>query len=186
MSAVLHVPRGAYETLCAHLLGQRGEAAAFIYTKPKSSDGDLRLDFIELELVSPKDCRGGSLYGIELTDTARSRVIAKAAQLAASITEAHSHPFTRRGAMFSGIDLEGLKEFVPHVWWRLRGGPYAALVFGQRDFDALVWVASPDNPLGLSALALDDGRTLKPTGRTTRYLQQSGDHEWMKRGTLGK
>ena len=64
-------------------------------------------------------------YHFELTDEVRAQVIKRAHDLGASIAEVHSHhgPWP---AAFSPSDQLGFREFVPHVWWRLKGRPYLA------------------------------------------------------------
>ena len=59
----------------------------------------------------------------------------------------------------SGI---GFAEFVPHVWWRLQGKPYFAVVVTRKNFDGLAWIINPKTPQRLDGIALDSS-VLKPT-----------------------
>ncbi len=94
----------------------------------------------------------------------RPKIIKRAFDEQASIIEIHSHPYDLP-ARFSGSDLVGFEDFVPHVWWRLRGAPYSALVFSQTDFDGLVWVDNPRMPIQLEELKVGI-RSLQPNRLT--------------------
>ena len=82
--------------------------------------------------------------------------------MAASLIEIHSHP-DPWAAAFSLADREGLRETVPHMWWRLNRRPYLALVVARSGFDALVvGLSAHTAPQALDGL-LVDGLTLTPT-----------------------
>lgn len=102
---------------------------------------------------------------LELTDAARARLIKQAHERGLCLVESHSHPGPYPAA-FSYSDLTGLDEFVPHVRWRLRGRPYAALVFAQSSFDGLAWTDGAHTlPQQLVAIETETGR-LPATGLT--------------------
>src|SRR6266487_1407438 len=109
---------------------------------------------------------------MELADETRAQVIKRAHDLGASMVEFHSHPYPWP-ARFSESDRVGLEEFVPHVWWRLKGRPYAAVVVAPSGFDGLVWMTSPDRPEQLDGIACGD-RLLRPTGLTLRHWHDDG------------
>jgi hypothetical protein len=96
-------------------------------------------------------------------------MIKRAHDLNASVIELHSHPFSKH-AEFSPSDLSGFSEFIPHVWWRLKGRPYAAIVLAPTGFDSLAWLENPTTPNGL--LQIQAGSTLiTPTGFTYSALE---------------
>ena len=68
----------------------------------------------------------------ELTDEATARFFTWAAKGEGAIIEAHSH-LGRWGdpARFSDLDLDALQEWVPHVRWRLVGGPTSRSSWGR-------------------------------------------------------
>ena len=88
----------------------------------------------------------------------------------AAIIELHSH-VCLKGACFSPTDLQGFKEFVPHVWWRLNKKPYAAIVFSKSDFDAFVWVDDPEQYRQITEIVVGD-RHFCPTGLTLVNLEK--------------
>ncbi len=150
-----------------HLLPESSQAeeVAFVFTSLSQSRTALEMKYVEWDPVSPNGFAAHSGAYIELTDEARAGVIKRAHDLGAGLVEFHSHLYSRE-ISFSSSDLQGLREFVPHVMWRLKGKPYAAVVVGRSGFDALVWqVAS--RPETLAELRV--GRSvLKPTGLTLR------------------
>ncbi len=140
------------------------EEVAFLLTEPYEGDETLRV--ASIQLIEDENFRFQSGYHVELADNVRPALIKRAWEEEACVIEAHSH--LRGPAGFSWSDMAGFDEWVPHMRWRLRGRPYAALVFAPDDFDALVWNgdASPDH---VEALVIGDA-ALRPTGRTWESL----------------
>lgn len=93
-------------------------------------------------LLDDSDLEPGP-WCVQMTDEAQQRVFRWAAKRDGWLIEAHSH-LGRLGdpAKFSSVDTSGLTDWVPHVRWRLRGRPYAALVFGPKSIDGVGWVGA--------------------------------------------
>jgi hypothetical protein len=106
-----------------------------------------------------------SAYHVTLTDEMKTEVIRWAWDARACLVEAHSHGDFGR-AKFSHSDLWGFRDWVPHLFWRLRGRPYAALVTTGDSFDALAWVEGAGRPEQVVRIELDDGSVLVATART--------------------
>lgn len=164
--AVVHLPAEIHDSLQRHLLADKDgpEEAAFVFARVSEDHqtADRTFQFVDWFPVPPEGFTFHSDYHIELSDETRAGVIKRAHDLGASIVEFHAH----RGpwpAGFSGSDWAGLEEFVPHVWWRLKGRPYGAIVVTATGFDGLVWLDSPTTPTRLDALVVG-GRQLQPTG----------------------
>lgn len=79
---------------------------------------------------------------VSLSDETRLSVIQWAGAEEACLIEAHSHGHWCPAA-FSPFDLRSLGDWVPHLWWRLHGRPYAAIVTSSLDLDALAWIDDP-------------------------------------------
>lgn len=163
MKTVLRLPEHALDDVLAHLLPPGGwrEEAAFLMVKPERGPETLSLEFIESVKLAPNDFDTQEGDYIELNDEARARLIKRAHDLDAALVEMHCHPGPWRAA-FSDADRAGLRETVPHMFWRLRNRPYLALVVAQSGFDALLWIDDPRVPRALDAVFAGD-KLLRPT-----------------------
>lgn len=172
--ATIRLPQSMKRQLWEHLLAseRRVEEAAFLFVRP-TAGADPSYQVIDWHPVPADGFSFSSAYHFELTDDTRARVIKQAHDLGASLVEIHSHLGSGPPA-FSPSDLYGFREFVPHVWWRLRGRPYFALVVSVEGVDGLGWIDGPDLPERLAALrAGEDEITL--SGRSP--LKWSADLE---------
>lgn len=162
MRALLKMTDSALEDLREHLLrkGSFREEAAFLYVRVNQEGSCLDLEVVAVEKMERADFVAQHGDYLELADSARARVIKRAHDLGAALVEAHSHP-GKLPAEFSFADRRGLQETVPHMFWRLPGKPYLALVFADSGFDALLWV-SGSKPQALDGVQLD-ASTLTPT-----------------------
>jgi hypothetical protein len=92
-----------------------------------------------------------SHYHVTLRDEVRPEIIKWAWDAGACLVEVHSHGDSG-SARFSSSDIWGLEEWVPHVRWRLRGRPYAAIVTAGDSFDALAWLDGAGEPSQIERL----------------------------------
>jgi hypothetical protein len=150
---LLKVPQNIYVALEAHLLPEDSllEEVAFMYAHPVVKDGKSIFQPAEWQPIHPEGFVYRSEIGLELTDETRASVIKRAHDLGASLIEFHSHsgPWP---AQFSPSDWYGFTEFVPHVWWRLKGRPYLSVVMTRTGFDALAWTVDPTAPQRLDGI----------------------------------
>jgi len=166
----VEIPTEHYRRLSGHLLRPRSdlEQAAFLFVRAAVTGHSCTFSYIDSLLVSPRGFSIHSEFHLELDDQTRARVIKTAHDLQCSILEIHSHPGTDI-AMFSASDFMGLEDFVPHVWWRLKKRPYAALVMARRSFDGLAWFNGPNEPEPVESLVVDGQRYLS-TGLSFKSL----------------
>lgn len=169
-SITLSIPQRTFSDIVAHLLpnGGRDEQAAFVFARVEKDRENIAFIFFEWDAISRSEFEHQSAFHLELGDETRARLIKKAHDLQCSLIEFHSHPGPWP-AQFSASDFHGLAEFVPHVWWRLKTRPYAAIVVSPTGFDALAWISSPREPQGLTAIDLE-GRHLTPTGLSLKSV----------------
>lgn len=139
METHLHLSRDTWARLEQHLFQDDFEQAAILYARTEESDTTLLLREHELFLLQSSDYSYQSAFHIEMADDTQAKVIRRAWELSCSIVEIHSHVGREAEPEFSSSDIVGFREFVPHVWWRLRGKPYMAMVFTPTGFDSLVW-----------------------------------------------
>jgi len=171
MEILLDIPQEVHASLQAHLLrdGSKLEEVAFLFAKSEREGDTLLFRYVDWFPVPPDGFEYHSSFCCELADEIRASMIKRAHDLNASLVEFHSHtgPWP---AQFSLSDFEGFDEFVPHVWWRLKGRPYAAVVVTRTGFDALAWVENPESPRLLNGIRAGD-KLLQPTGFS---LQKGG------------
>jgi hypothetical protein len=115
-----------------------------------------------------------SAYHVTLRDEARPQVIKWAWDAGACLVEAHSHG-DDGFAGFSPSDLWGFGEWVPHVRWRLRGQPCAAIVTAGDTFDSLAWLDETDSPTQIERMEVD-GTIHVATARTLPRLAGLKEH----------
>jgi hypothetical protein len=162
----LHLPEGEWARIRQHLRPKRGNAeeAVFVFAAIEETPLSVDLRLIESYPVPSEGFDHQSEFYLQLTDEEKAKLIKRAHDLGASLIEIHSHPMQLQ-AEFSPSDLLGFKEFVPHVRWRLKRRPYAAIVVAQRSFDAMAWIEDGTDPGPLAAI-FADGHRLVPTGNT--------------------
>jgi|SRR6266511_1021784 len=168
-SVVLELPEAVYADLLAHLVQprSRSEEAAFVFAKAALEGNCVTFQFLDWTRVPADGFVHRSLFYLELTDEMRGRVIKRAHDLGCSIVEFHSHPASH-WAEFSPSDRAGLREFVPHVWWRLKGRPYVAVVVSPFSFDGLVWLSNANTPQPLDEIRVGK-QVLRPIGCSLRH-----------------
>lgn len=171
----IKIPTAYHRSMSDHLLQDDAEQAVFLYADVQASRrGDVSFSVRAMDMVPPDGFDIQSGFHLALTDDALGAVIKRAWDSGRSIIEVHSHPWPGPPASFSPSDLWGLRQLVPHVWWRLQGRPYAALVFGTDSFDAMVWSRDAADPEPLALLDTGVGRR-RPTGLTLARYRWSGD-----------
>ena len=161
LSLFLSLEPDARAAIWDHLLGSAQESAGFLFVSPEHHGERTLFRYMDWFPVPPDGFQSRSKYHFELTDAIRSTIIKQAHDTGASLAELHSHTGDHPAA-FSRSDHRGFREFVPHVWWRLKGRPYLAMVVSRLGFDGLVWMSNPKLPERLDGV-LVDGTLMAPT-----------------------
>lgn len=171
---VLKLSRDLDRALQRHLLPDSSacEEAAFLFTHIAHQNHRMVFEPVEHLLVGPDGFVHRSPRFLELTDGVRAQVIKRAHDLGTAVVEFHSHP--QYTPQFSWSDVQGLREFVPHVRWRLKGRPYGAVVVAPAGFDALFWVDTTLMPVTLEEIEVE-GQVRKPTGWSLSNWQENSD-----------
>lgn len=171
MSILLHCSLDKFKKVRHHLFQDDLEQVAFLFLNIQKNE-QVSFKIEGYYLVPSSELKYHHECYVELTDDARAKVIKMAWDKKMLLGEIHSHPQCKQGVMFSQSDLSGFLEFVPHVWWRLNKLPYIAIVSGQSDYDALVWIKSPNLPEQIDSLVLDDSSQIYPTGLTLKPVER--------------
>lgn len=161
----IQLPQEIHNRLQQHLLRdlEANEEAAFVFVRPKPEASHI-LEFVGWYPVPPEGFEVQLPYHFELTDEARAGMIKRAHDLGASVVEFHSHT-SDWPAQFSPSDWFGFQEIVPHMWWRLKGRPYAAVVVSHRDFDGFVWRVDAYTPERVAGILVGE-QLLEPNKRS--------------------
>ncbi|MGB0096168.1 MAG: hypothetical protein WBP81_26980 [Solirubrobacteraceae bacterium] len=143
------------------------ESVAFFLAEPIPEG--LRL--VDVRAMGPEDFAARTDEHVALADHVRPAVIAWASDAGLTLVEAHTHP-GGDPVCLSPTDVSGLAEWVPHVRWRLRGLPYAALVLGPTTIDAVGWSGKGNYPQGVAALHIDGHPPQLMTGLSLPYVKE--------------
>jgi hypothetical protein len=161
----LIVQKGSAKHLERHF-AKRTEQVAFLFLTETRPD---QFECKDIFLVPSGDLVNESEVHSEVSERAVTAVLKKATAGGFCLCEIHSHPFSKSDTQFSYSDKAGFAEFVPHIWWRLKGRPYFAIVLGQRECDALGWLKNPLHPDPVSEIQFGSKR-YEPTGLSYRQL----------------
>jgi hypothetical protein len=141
---------GVYSTVNEHL--ERAEEVGFFLADWQREERQFVL--VEWRPIGPEGYHLQTDHHVSLGDETRASVIKWAWDAGLSLVEVHSHG-RWAPAGFSGSDLHGFREWVPHLWWRLQARPYAALVTAAGSFDGWAWVEAADCPEQIVSLEVD-------------------------------
>jgi hypothetical protein len=123
-------------------------------------------------LIDDRDLEPGP-WCVQLTDDAQQRVLQWAAAREGWLIELHSHLGAYGDpAQLSAVDTAGLKDWVPHVRWRLRQRPYAAVVFGPRTIDGVAWSGAKGLPPASIGSWEVDGTAVETTGLSVANFEE--------------
>lgn len=172
MAISLGLPAAVYQAVRQHLLPapSRLEQGGFLFARFNDDGANAAFTCMDWMPLNAEDYETQSQDYLELTDAARARVFKRAHDLDACLVELHSHPGPYPAA-FSSSDMRGFEEFVPHVRWRLKGKPYAAVVVATSGFDALAWVDTTEAPVQLHAIE-SEAEIFRATGLTLKWYQE--------------
>lgn len=160
----IEIDKSSYQNIRNFLFQDQSEHVVFLLANPVIEPTKITFKVDKYNLIPDQDT-DNSAYDLKLKEDAQAKIIKWAWDNKACLIEIHSHPVYKVATSFSSYDLDGFEEFVPHVWWRLKGKPYIALVFGQMDYDSLAWIDNPNDSVAIEGI-LVNGKLLKPTNNT--------------------
>lgn len=179
MSVIIQIEKSFFSKIRKYLLQSHLEQVCFLFSKDTFYDSTLIMEVKDYYLVAPHEYEYQSSFHVELKDSCQAKVIKSAWDKKLSLGEIHSHP-TSKKAFFSQSDISGFQEFVPHVWWRLKKGPYIAIIQAQSELDALAWVKTPDIYEPIDKIKIGKS-VIRPSNFTIKELKE---RKWRKKFTL--
>jgi hypothetical protein len=175
MSSTIKMPADVFDLIKSHLLPENMvvEEVAFFFAKIENTGDETVFEYKDHWLLSSDDFVSQGAYYFELTDETVKRLIKQAHDLNTAIVEFHSH-VNQQSAEFSYTDWEGFQEFVPHVFWRLKDRPYAAVVLTSNGFDALAWIKSGKQSEPIKGLDIESELLLPTNNSYKKWAHGSG------------
>lgn len=162
---IIEISDAAWKTLSNHLLpsGNHLEQGAFLLVQHAVDQaGRTTFRAAETILLTREDFVTQAGDYLEIKDETKAQLIKRAHDKQLALIEFHSHPGPY-SACLSLADIIGLRDFAPHILWRLRGRPYAAIVVARNSLDGLMWGRSASDIQPIFALKIDD-RLISATG----------------------
>jgi len=138
-----------FAALRNHLLRGRGadeEAAILLAGQCRQADSAA---WMVKDVVSVPDAafRHKGTAGLTIDPSFLAPLVKSARLQSLSFILCHSHPFSRGGVSFSGIDDAGEAMLFPRIQERVPGQAIGAIVFGQDAFDSRIWLAEGSTAL---------------------------------------
>jgi hypothetical protein len=174
MTISMSMTTNAYQELRRHLLQDENEQAAFMFADMEATEDQLIFVVQEIHFMTAEKYTFQSSYHITLDDDVLGEMIRIAWQAGRVLVEVHSHRDDSSPVSFSGSDIRGFASVVPHVRWRMKGRPYAAIVMNETSLDALVWDGELDTARPLTRLEVGKD-IVYPTNETLDYFESKYD-----------
>ncbi len=153
----IRFPQGAFARLRAGLLrDRRNEAFALLFGRRETVAGATVIRVIETHFPADHDYENRSLAHLRLR---REYVYGRLVEMQAStdadtVIDMHTHPFSLRGAAFSGQDDADETAFYRWLTDTLNDVHYASIVLSQSDYSARLWLRSESRIVHEPAAAL--------------------------------
>lgn len=171
MSVVVRIDDLMYKEVRSHLLQNDLEHVCFLYYRSIFNKGNYVMDVQDFYIVPAHEYDCQYEFHVSLKEECQSKIIKKAWDKKLSIGEIHSHPASMR-AKFSATDISGFQDFVPHIWWRLKKGPYFALVISQYEIDALAWIKGPGSYEAVKRIEVGNS-LIYPSNNTLKQMEEN-------------
>lgn len=139
MKNTIVIEAAIYATLRRHLFRNNLEQGAFLFARPMSECGELKLVVEDAYLVPARGWEVQMEVYLQMRDSERSKIMKIARDKDLATIDCHSHPHAGDDVWFSPSDVAGITEFAQYAKWKLDGKPFAAIVWGENSVDAVAW-----------------------------------------------
>ena len=179
MNTNIIIPSGIAEMLRHHFFQNELEQGAFLFAEPKRADGEFSLVVTDHYLV-PSSCWEvqAEIY-LQMKDAERAKIMKMARDKNLCTIDCHSHPHASDDVWFSPSDVAGITEFAQYAKWKLGAKPFAAMVWGERSVDAVLWQEAFLEAQRVAEIKIigDSNQTLTPSGSWFRVPK--GKHRFL-------
>lgn len=145
----LRFPQGMFTTLRERLLADLDhESFALLFGQFHRTDTRVTIKIVDVRFPRPEDYESRSRAHLCLRREYVYNCLVEMQQRGDvdTLIDVHTHPFSERGAAFSGVDDRD--EVLFHRWLNdtLDGMHYASIVFSRGDYAARLWAFEKDRP----------------------------------------
>lgn len=163
MKHEIFIPSEIHDRIRAHLFQSELEQAAFLFATTED-DAGVRFHVQDCYLVPAAGWDVQMTVYLEMSDEERAKILKMARDRNAAIIDCHSHPNSQEDVWFSPSDLAGITQFAHYANWKLKGQPFAALVFAEASIDGVVWRGDFTAAEPLGELSIVGQSSMRPTG----------------------
>ncbi len=135
----IEIPNSTLKVLRGHLFQNELEQGAFLFALARSEAAGVQLVVKDYYLVPPSGWDEQMDVYLQMRDAERAKIMKMARDRGACTVDCHSHPHADADVWFSPSDIHGITDFAQYAKWKLSARPFAAMVWGRRSVDAVVW-----------------------------------------------
>jgi hypothetical protein len=177
MKRNITIPASIYDAIRLHLFQNEIEQAVFLFAQPEALAGRLTLVVEDFYPVPPRGWEIQMEVYLQMRDSERAKIMKLARDKGFATIDCHSHPRSGDDVWFSPSDIAGITEFSQYARWKLDAKPFAAIVWGERSLDAVLWegdftqVHAVDKVQisGSPSVLIPNGSWFKPRRKTHRF-----------------
>jgi hypothetical protein len=158
MNTQLILPNILHQQMMAHLFQNDLEQAVFLFARPEIVGDLVTLTAVELYAVPAEGWEVQLEMHLRMTDAERGKILKLARDKNLALIDCHSHPHSGDDVWFSGSDVSGTTDFAAYVNWKLDGKPFAAMVWGEKSVDAVMWHGDFAAPETLARICIGDSK----------------------------
>ena len=184
MKRTITIDSNIEKKLQRHFFQSELEQGAFLFTEVKQTTNEVILNVKDYYLIPEDGWQVQLDVYLEMKDSERSKIMSIARKGGYGVIDCHSHPGSDNEVQFSPSDCHGITDFAAYTNWKLGGKPFAAIVWGEASFDAVVWMTDFKKALPLDELRISGDRNLilKPEG--SWFIRKPTS--WWSSGQYGK